>query len=39
MKHRRIRNIFMALAVLGVVAAGTASAYAFTACTGYCQQG
>jgi len=39
MKHRCIRNIFMALAVLGVVAAGTASAYAFTACTGYCQQG
>ena len=28
MKHRRIRNIFTALAVLGVAAAGAASAYA-----------
>ena len=28
MNHRRIRNIFLALAVFGVAAAGAASAYA-----------
>ena len=28
MNHRRIRNIFTALAVLGIAAAGAASAYA-----------
>lgn len=38
MIHRRIRNLFLALAVLGVVAAGSTPAYAFSTCLGYCGQ-
>ena len=36
MNHRRIRNIFTALAVLGASAAITASAYAIFTCPGGC---
>ena len=36
MKHRRIRNILTALAVLGIVAATTTSAYAIVCRDGTC---
>ncbi len=32
MNHRRIRNLFIALAVFGIAAAGAASAYANMYC-------
>ena len=36
MKHRRIRNVLIALAVLGVGAAISAPAYAIFVCRGGC---
>lgn len=36
MNRRRIRKIFIALAMLGAVAAGAAPAYAFPTCHAYC---
>lgn len=36
MKYGRVRNGFIALAVLGIAAAGAASAYAALGCQGRC---